>query len=266
MNTEKGHGIYSTELSKGQGAIAETMTLLAHWKPGISSAELAQSVLQEGILARATARRVTDLVRSVFSRRYLVEEGRPAEYLKYLAERGVDSGVTRQIMLIYTARIHTVLRDFIAEVYWGRYSAGADSISRSDAEEFIKQAMADGRISPPWSETMQLRVAQYLTGTLADFGFVNDVKKKERPLRAYRLLTETALFLAHEIHFKGFSDNSILESPDWKLFGLAREEVVQQLDKVARGGHFILQYSGDLLRVSWKYQSMEECLDAIAGQ
>jgi hypothetical protein len=42
-------------------------------------------------------------------------------------------------------------------------------------------------------------------------------------------------------------------------------EVVEQLDKVARGGHFILQYSGDLLRISWKYQSMEECLGAIAG-
>lgn len=78
-------------------------------------------------------------------------------------------------------------------------------------------------------------------------------------------MTETALFFAHEIHFKGFSDNSILEAPDWKLFGLAREDVVQQLDKAARGGHFILQYSGDLLRISWKYKTMEECLDAIAG-
>jgi len=265
MNASK-DSTYSTGLAKGQGAIAETMMLLAHWKTGVSSAELAQSVLHEGVLARSTAHRVNDLVRSVFSRRYLVEEGKPAAYLKFLAEKGVDGSITRQIMLIYTARIHTILRDFIAEVYWSKYSSGAEFISRTDAEEFIKQAIADGRISPPWSEAMQLRVARYLIGTLADFGFVDDNKKKVRPLRAYRLLPGSALFLAHEIHFKGFSDNSILESPDWKLFGLAREDVVQQLGKVARGGHFILQYAGDLLRIAWQYQTMEECLDAIAGK
>jgi hypothetical protein len=200
-----------------------------------------------------------------FVRRYLVDDGAPASYLKYLVDRRADQALVRQIMLIYTSRRHLILRDFIAEVYWGRYSAGAESLSRADAEEFIEHAKADGRVAPPWSDTMKLRVARYLTGTLADFGFVEDVKANARPLKAFRLLPETTLFLAHEIHFKGFSDNSILEAPDWKLFGLTREDVVQQLDKAARGGHFILQYSGDLLRISWKYQTMEECLDAIAG-
>lgn len=172
-------GIYSTELSKGQGAVAETITLLEHWRPGMSSTNLAQVVLAEGVLARSSARRVTDLVRSVFARRYLVDDGQPAAYLRFLLERKTDHAVIRQVMLIYTARIHTILRDFIAEVYWVRYSAGAEAISRTDAEEFIKRAMTDGRISRPWSATIQLRVAQYLTGTLADFGFVDDVKRRK---------------------------------------------------------------------------------------
>jgi len=30
-------------------------------------------------------------------------------------------------MLIYTSRLHLILRDFIAEVYWNRYSAGVFS-------------------------------------------------------------------------------------------------------------------------------------------
>jgi hypothetical protein len=263
MNTEKS-GVYTTELSKGQGAVAETLSLLQVWESGMVPEVLAQKILNEGVLGRSTAVRTRDLVQRVFVRRYFVDDGAPARYLKYLVEQQADSAVVRQIMLVYTARLHVILRDFIAEVYWGQYSAGADTISRSDAEEFIEHAKADGRISPPWSDIMKLRVARYLTGTLADFGFVEDVKKNARPLRPYRLLPETALFLAHEIHFKEFSDNSILESPDWKLFGISREEVVQQLDKLARGGHFILQYSGDLLRISWKYLTMEECLDAIA--
>ena len=169
-------------------------------------------------------------------------------------------------MLVYTARRNPVLRDFISEVFWPAFAAGTEALRIGEAEGFLKRAAVDGRIARPWSEVMRKRIAGDLLSTLADFALLEDLKRPTKPIRSYRLLPDTVLFLAHEIHFKGFSDNSILESPDWRLFGLAREDVVQQLDKVSRAGHYILQYSGDLLRISWRYQTMEECLDAIAGR
>jgi hypothetical protein len=111
---------------------------------------------------------------------------------------------------------------------------------------------------------VRLRVARYLTGTLADFGFLAEGRQTAKNLKPLRLLPGTGLYVAHEIHFQGFSDNSILESPDWKLFGLGREDVVREMDRLAANGHFIMQYSGELLRISWRYQTMEDCLDAIA--
>lgn len=257
-------GTYTTELSKGQGAIDETLTLLKVWEPGITPDALARKILTEGVLSRSTAVRTRDLVQRVFARRYLTNGGATAANLKYLVDHHADQAVLKQLMLIYTTRLHVILRDFIAEVYWNRYSAGAERISRSDAEEFILRAQSDGRITPPWSETMRLRVARYLTGTLADFGFLEEGKQAAKALRPFRLQPDTALYLTHEIHFKGFSDSSILESPDWKLFGLARKDVVQQLNTLATNGHFIMQYAGDLLRIAWRYLTMEECLDAIA--
>jgi hypothetical protein len=259
-------GIYTTELSKGQGAVDETLSLLQMWEPGMIPDTLARKVVSEGALSRSTAVRTRDLVRRVFARRYLMNGGAAASYLKYLVNHGADRSVIKQLMLVYTSRLHVMLRDFIAEIYWNRYSAGAKRISRSDAEQFILQAQSDGRISPPWSETMRLRVARYLTGTLADFGLLEESKQGAKPVRPFRLLPGTALYISHEIHFKGFSDNSILESPDWKLFGLSRLDVVQELSALAASGHFIIQYAGDLLRISWRYQNMEECLDAIAGR
>jgi hypothetical protein len=59
------------------------------------------------------------------------------------------------------------------------------------------------------------------------------------------------------------NDNSILEHPDWSLFGLDRTAVVRELRRAAEG-HYIVQYSGELLRLSWKHRTMEECLDGIA--
>ncbi|BDC48934.1 hypothetical protein F183_A12500 [Bryobacterales bacterium F-183] len=255
---------YTTELSKGQGAVEETLNLLQVWEPGMTAESLAERVVREGSLGRSTAVRTRDLVQRVFVRRYLVPNDEPARCLKRLATRRADRAVIRQIMLVYTARLHQILRDFIVEEFWGRYSAGAERISRADAEQFIARAHADGRISPSWSPVMRVRVARYLTGALADFGLLSEGRETAKEIHPFRILSGTALYLAHEVHFKGFSDNSILELPDWKLFGIARDEVVRELDKLAHDGHFILQYAGDLLRISWRYKNMEECVDAIA--
>lgn len=257
---------YSTELRKGRGAVAETLTLLDTWEPGMPGAQLQALAVERGLFGSSSAKRAQDLVSEVFARRYLADEGEPAGHLKYLLDRGADRAVLKQLMLVYTARRNPVLRDFISEVYWPAFAAGAAALNTDAAEGFLKRAAADGRIARPWSEVMRKRIAGDLLSTLADFGLLEDIKRQTKPIRSYRMLPDTALFLAHEIHFKGFSDNSILESPDWRLFGLAREDVVQQLDKVSRAGHYILQYSGDLLRISWRYQTMEECLDAIAGR
>ena len=257
---------YSTELSKGQGAITETLTLLEHWQPGEHRQALAQRIRDQGILGRATANRVDDLVQRVFVRRYLVEEDRPAVYLKRLLAGQADPALIRQLMLIYTARQHPILRDFLGLVYWPRYHDGARLLARADAEAFIKEAQADGRIATAWSASMQERVARNLVGTLGDFGLVENTRQTVRHLLPYRLLPTTALYLAHEIHFRGVGDNSIPVDPDWALFGLTREAVVEMLERVSRGGHFIVQYSGELLRIAWRYRTMEECLDGLAGQ
>ena len=256
---------YTSELSKGQGAISETMTLLGYWRHGMTATELATEAIESGALGRATAVRTKDLIRRVFVRRYFSDDGRPALVLKRLLERGADAALLRQLMLIFTARQHDILRDFISDVYWSKYEAGATHIARSDGEEFIRKAVDAGTISPAWSDTMVVKVARYLTGTLADFGLLEEGRATSKRILPYSILPATTVYLAHEIHFDGYSDNSVLEHPDWRLFGLTREDVVNQLERASRDGHFIIQYAGDLLRIAWQYETMEDCIDAIAG-
>lgn len=263
MRTDDTPYAYTTELSKGQGAVSETVTLLRLWEPGMEPAELSRRVLEARILGKSTEVRSRDLVQRVFVRRYLVDEERPARVLKRLVEAGVELSVLKQLMLLFTARVHPILHDFIYEVYWPRYAAGSTRVSRADAEDFIEQATSRGDIDPPWSETMKVRVARYLTGTLADFGYLKEGRASAKEMLPYRLLHATTLYLAHEIHFDGYSDASIPAHRDWRLFGLAREDVVRHLEPLAREGHFILQHGGDLLRINWKYKTLEECLDAL---
>jgi hypothetical protein len=254
---------YTTELSKGQGAVSETLTLLEYWEPGVGTDELTDRVMDAGALGRSTATRTRDLTTRVFARRYLADDGRPARVLKDLQDR-VSLSTLKQFMLVYTARQHDILHDFITEVYWPKYGAGAEQIGRDDARSFIEEAHAMGIVEPGWSETMVVRVARYLVGTLADFGLLEEGRQSTRRITPYHVEDPLVTYLAHEIHFDGYNDNSILEHPDWGLFGLMQEDVVRQLEQVSSEGHFIVQYSGELLRISWQYESLGECLDAIA--
>lgn len=128
---------YTTALAKGQGIIDETMALLDIWQQGMKPNQLANRAIEEGVLGRATAKRVKDLIFEAFAPRYLVDGARPANYLKTLLNAGALPTSLNQLFLIYTARANFVLHDFISEVYWVKYSAGITSLGKEDALSFF---------------------------------------------------------------------------------------------------------------------------------
>ena len=72
-----------------------------------------------------------------------------------------------------------------------------------------------------------------------------------------------AAYLAYELHFLGIGDNALLSHEDWQLFGLAREDVLEEIKRLSLNGLLILQAAGDVIRISWKQQNMEALCDVI---
>lgn len=255
---------YTTSLTQGQGLIPETMALLEVWSPGMTAKELTSLSIEKGILSKATARRVRNIILEQFGPRYLVDEGAPASNLKLLLRRGLSSAELKQLCMIYTSRANLIFHDFITNVYWQKYQAGSLRIGTEDAAHFINVATAAGYMSPQWAESTSKRVANYLVGTLADFGLVDSGRKSIRDILLFEISPLTSLYLAHEIHFSGQGDDALAANTDWRLFGLDPTDVVRELQLIARE-HFIVQSAGDLVRISWKYEDMEEALNAIVA-
>jgi len=254
---------YTTALTQGQGLIEETIILLEAWRPGMTTKELTSFSIENGILAKATARRVRNIIGEQFGPRYLLDDGKPAFQLKLLLDRGFSSTDLKQLFLIYTARANPILHDFISSVYWQKYQSGSLKIDKQDAAHFIDVAADAGYISPKWSEATSSRVANYLVGCLADFGLAEPGRKSTRDILHFEISSFTSLYLAHDLHFTGIRDDSLVQHTNWHLFGLEPTDVVRELQRVSRE-YFIVQASGELVRISWKYQDMEEALDAIA--
>lgn len=255
--------LYTTNLSKAQGLVPETLELLTLWQPGMSATDLKNLVKETGALGRATDTRITDVVSRGFSQRYLIDGGRPAVWLKRIADSGVSRGTLHQIIFIFTARHNPVFHDFVTDVFWRKALSGSGEVTKEDTRDFLERAAACGRIVPRWADSMMERVTRYLLGTLEDFRMIGENRHGRRQAKPPVILPETALFLAHELHFRGVEDRAIPVHPDWKLFGLMPAEVVSLLENLAAKGHLQVQNAGQLLRIEWIYPDMEHVIDAL---
>ncbi|MEW8419747.1 MAG: BrxA family protein [Candidatus Thiodiazotropha endolucinida] len=255
--------IYNTNLAMGLGLIDETNVLLELWAPPMEARELFNKVLELGILPNISAYRLKNIVVRCFAPRFLYPEGPPAKYLKRLKIDLASSELT-QLFFLYTCRANPILTDFIKNVYWEKYVAGSELITRDDALQFIRRAIDDGKTPSRWAEGQIKRVGRYLIGCCADFGLLSNRTSIGRRIAPFSIEPRVAAFLAHDLHFSGLGDNAVTSHSDWQLFGMTKSDVRDEFKRLSLRGHFIHQSAGDITHIGWKHKRMEEFVDVLA--
>ena len=253
---------FTSQLGAGLGLVEETKTLLGLWSPGMSASQLNQVALASGKFPTITARRLRNIVFECFAPRYLNTGGTPAAHLKQLAGKLANQELT-QLMLLFTSRANPILADFLRQVYWPRYAAGASVITNQDARAFVASGVAAGKTTSQWSEHVIRNVAGYLTGCCADYGLLEAGHKTSRRLIPFHISAPVAAYLAYDLHGAGQSDNALLSHPDWQIFGLDRREVLAEIKRLALQGLLIVQAAGDLVHISWQQPNLEALCHVI---
>jgi hypothetical protein len=225
-------------------------------------ASLYQAALCSGRFPNVSARRLRNIVVECFAPRYLVQNGRPARHLKKLAY-ALTSQELSQLFFLYTCRANLILTDFVRQAYWDRSAAGYEVINNKDANAFVAQAVRDGKTQKPWSERMIKNVASYLTGCCADYGLLERGQKSERKILPFQLESRVSAYLAYDLHAAGLGDNSVMGHDDWALFGLDRNDVLDEFKRLSLQGYVIVQSAGEVTRISWHYTSLEALIDVI---
>lgn len=254
---------YTTQLQAGLGLVNETKTLLDLWAPGMTGNQLHQVALESGRFPNVTARRLRNIVVECFAPRYLVAGGAPAAHLKRLASTISTPDLT-QLLLVFTSRANPILGDFVRQVYWARYAGGYTHVTNDDARAFVERGIDDGKTVKRWSETTVRRVSAYLTGCCADYGMLERGLRSSRRIIPFRISPTVAAYVAYELHYANVGDNALLTQEDWQLFGLAREDVLEEIKRLSLKGLLIVQAAGDVIRISWKQPDMEALCDVLA--
>jgi len=250
---------YNSDLLKSTGLIQETIVLLETYEFGISKYELTKKVIDSNLLSKATNKRIKDIIYHAFYKRYFDKDENIIRNLKMLRSKYISNESFLQMLLIYTCRANLILFDFIIETYYSAFSKGYQFIDSNDPKEFIAEAIKDGRIEKQWADSTRRKVSEHIIATLIDFKLID----KSKRILPFHVSDLTVNYLIHELHFSGYSDNQILDAKEWKLFGCSKDDAIKFFERISFQGHFIFQYSGELLKISWKYNSMNECIDGI---
>lgn len=218
----------------------------------------------EDSLGRATARRVSDIVR-VFTTRFLMPSDTPARHLRYFVVKNAPRQIFSDLVFYYTAQQDDLLRDFTVFYYWHAVREGRITFTPQDVRHLILEAEQDGRIRSPWSAAIKRDMAARVLNTLTDFGLLNLVKSSVREVAPYRPADGTVVYISYLLHTNGITDSSLAEHSAWALFGLQVEDVWNRLEILAGDGWFIIQRAGQVVRITWKYQSQEDVVNALIG-
>jgi hypothetical protein len=254
--------VYNSDLLKGTGLIQETMVLIDLFREGMTKQELIDQVLEFNPLAKEHENRTKDIVNRVFQGRFLKEGGEVVLEIQQLRNGYVSLEIISQIIFIYTCRANLILFDFVKDIFQPLAKSGNPLLPEKAAVYFIEEAIRDGRIPTRWSDSTKRRVARHINACLIDFKLI-DNSKRTIP---FFINDVTAHYWIHKQHFNGLSDAAIMSLDEWNLFGLNQQDVIGILARLSLAGHFVLQQSGELIRVTWKYQSMKEFIDGITKQ
>jgi len=254
---------YTTRLQAGLGLIDETKILLNIWNANLDVSALFQESLKSGEFPTVSARRLRNIVTECFAPRYLVDGAQPAKILKEYGHL-FSAEEANQLFCLYTCRANLILADFIRKVYWERYASGHETISNEHAKDFVIRAIQEGKTAKPWSESTIKRVSTYLTGCCVDFGLLEKIRRPERKIIPFRLASKVAAILIHDLHFSGMGDNAAMAHEDWGIFGLEFKDVHNELKRLSLKNYLMVQSAGDVIRIGWKFKSIEELINVIA--
>ena len=254
---------YTVAIIKGAAPIEELRALLQIWQPGDDPLELQRRVSESDLLGKQTARRARDMVKEVFRPRLLTPDDRAARWLKRFLEAGGEPQAFRELLFLYEARAEAILYDFVLLVFWPACRSGALVLAVDDVLSFFDNAVQSGHIERPWAQQSALRTASAILASLRGFGFLRLDQRGQREIVRYRVSDAAVAYLAHDLHLSGLPDADVVEHPDWGLFGLDRENVLDRLDALGPGAGLVVQRAGSVVRITWSHQSMESLIDAI---
>lgn len=165
-----------------------------------------------------------------------------------LAAGGCDLAIWKPLMLWHMTRDEFLVRDFLVEWLFPRFQNSTHRLRADDVLEYLSTLSLKGaQVGKQWSPSTSKRVAAGLLKIAADFGLLQG--SVARTFSAYHLREESFIYLLHVMMDKMRSARMVLDSPDWRMYLMSRQDVEAELIRLHQFRKLHFEAAGSLAQL-----------------
>jgi len=226
--------------------IEETYAVFRGWDDGLSKTENLKRARQENRMAAKSANWARNVSWAISRRFDPTGRDRP---LAELAKAGCDREVWKPLLLFHLTRDDFLVRDFLLNWLYPRFSAGAYRLRAEDVLPYLQALSRNKGIdwSGDWSEATTKRVASGLLRLAVDFGVLGGSRSRE--FASYHLPEPSFLYLLHVMMDREANARRLIDAEDWRMYLMDAADVERELLRLHQFRKLHYEVAGSLAQI-----------------
>jgi len=243
----------STRLTRKGALIEETHAVFRHWDLNATCKENLERARTENTPGADNEAWLKEIISTLSSR---FGDDTYTEALILMAQHS-DIEVWRPCLLWYIGQTDELYYQFALQWLFEEFQAGAFVLRTLDVEPFVRDLtttkIAGGKGLSDYGVT---RAARDLLKMASDFGLIRGATSRQ--FCSYHLPEDALLFILHAMAEQQPNGSLLVQSPDWRLFLIDREDVERELFRLHQFHKLQFEIAGSIARLELPFSSASE--------
>ena len=257
---EKIEHTYSSRISYALSLIKETHILFHELAKNKNINEIYNEVINDNLFDK-TALQSRKKAFSAIKNRFYSNPRVNNKILIKIIESNLDDSIKNQVLYYYFSKSESIVYDITTKLLYKIFLEGKLIISKDDILNFLKSQTKTHKEIDKWTESTQEHIVQHYLAIMKDFGFLKGRQKKQ--FNVPFIPIEIIVFIIFEKLEMKNNIKQILNSDDFKLFFLDKDDLIHYLEEGAKMGYFRFNYTKDIYDLNSMGMTLEAFVDAI---
>ena len=260
---EKIENTYSSRISSALSLIKETKIFSHELAKNKTLDQIYDEVINNNIFDKTSLESRKKAFSAIKNRFYLNPKVNN-EILQTIINSNLDDSIKNHIIYYYFSKSEIIVYDITTKLLYNMFLEGKLIITKNDILGFLESQTKTHKEIEEWTASTKEHIIQHYLAIMKDFSFLKGSKKKQFSVPFIPI--EIILFITFEKLDKKKNIRQILNSDDFKLFFLEKEDLIHYLEEGAKMGYFRFNYTKDIYDLNSMGMTQEAFIDAITGK
>jgi hypothetical protein len=253
---------YSARISGALSLIKETKIFFKELNENKNLEEINERVLNENIFDKTSLGHRKRAFSAIKQRFFINPE--VTKILQKIINSNLNESTKNFIIYYYFSKAESIVYDITTKLLYTMFLEGKSIVTKKDIQTFLEGQAKTHKEIEMWTESTRERVIEHYLASMKDFGFLKGRLKKQFDIPF--IPTEVILLILFEKLEKKMNVKQILNSDDFKLFFLEKDDLIRYFEEGARMGYIRFNRAKEIYDLNSMGLTLEGYVNAVTGK